>query len=149
MSILSLQNIFSITIILCLIFTHTHVYAKKNNTNHKKYYKHKSHIHKNKKKKEIKKPKCPAYIMTELKKYKNHKKLTHIARKESTFKPNAKNGHCIGLMQVNEKVWYKILKENGIVKSRKDLRSVKGNIRAGAYILKHYNNNYRRYQGKN
>lgn len=139
---MKIKLLISLIVGMCLLCSHIPVYAKSSTTKHITKHKHKKHKTKNKK------PKCPQNIMKEFKKYKNHNRLIYIAKKESTFKPKAKNGHCIGLMQVNEKVWYNILKKNNIIKSRKDLRSISGNIRAGAYILKHYNNNYRRYQGK-
>lgn len=141
------KNIFSVCICVLIALISTQVYASKshikyNNRHYKKYDKHKKIQPKHKK------HKIPPHILKEFKKYKNHKNLLYIAKKESTFKPHAKNGHCIGLMQVNEKVWYKELKKKKIIASRQDLRSISGNIRAGDYILKHYKNNYRRYQGK-
>jgi soluble lytic murein transglycosylase-like protein len=89
-------------------------------------------------------------ISSELKKY--PKIITRIAERESTFNPKAKNKGSVGLMGVNTKVWfssnpnYNLIKL-GIIKSKKELFSIRGNLKAGSYILKKCNRNYRRYRG--
>lgn len=49
---------------------------------------------------------------------------------ESHGQRKAKNKHCVGLMQVNSRVWHKALREAGI----NDI----GGIESGAYILSTY-----------
>jgi soluble lytic murein transglycosylase-like protein len=84
---------------------------------------------------------------------KKAKQINWVIERESNFEVNARNGSCIGLMQINEKVWfsknpkYNLIKL-GVLKSRKDLRNWKLNIHAGVYILRFYNWNYRKYRGK-
>jgi soluble lytic murein transglycosylase-like protein len=83
---------------------------------------------------------------------KKAKQINWVIEKESNFKVNARKGSCIGLMQINTKVWlskdpkYNLIKLE-IIKSKKDLRNWKLNIRAGVYILRFYNWNYRKYRG--
>ena len=83
---------------------------------------------------------------------KKAKQINWVIGKESNFNPYIKNDSCIGLMQINEKIWfsknpkYNLIKL-GVIKSRKDLRNWKLNIRAGVYILRFYNWNYRKYRG--
>ena len=91
---------------------------------------------------------CPPEILKEFKKYPNHRQLIAIAKKESSFNPKARNGSCYGIMQINIPVWHKELVKKKIIKNKKELYTTTGNIKAGAYILKHYNYNYNRYQGK-
>jgi soluble lytic murein transglycosylase-like protein len=85
--------------------------------------------------------------------YPKAKLITYIIQKESSFNPKAKSSSCIGLMQINTKVWfsknpkYNLIKL-GVLRSKEDLRNWKLNIKAGVYILKHYNWNYRRYRGE-
>lgn len=67
-----------------------------------------------------------------------------IAVESSYNYADVSSADCLGLMQVNPKVWVtdKDNKENlvqaGIVSKRADLFDPKKNIRAGAYILRHY-----------
>ena len=91
---------------------------------------------------------CPPEILKEFKRYQNHRQLIAIAKKESGFNPKARNGSCYGILQINIPVWHKELVKKKIIKNKKELYTITGNIKAGAYILKHYNNNYIRYQGK-
>jgi len=55
-------------------------------------------------------------------------------------------------MQINTKVWfskdpnYNLIKL-GVINSKKDLWNAELNVKAGVYILKRYNWNYRRYRG--
>jgi soluble lytic murein transglycosylase-like protein len=85
--------------------------------------------------------------------YRNPKLILSVIKRESSFDIHAKNGHCIGLMQVNSSVWfskdpkYNLIKL-GVLKSKKDLYNWKLNIKAGAYILKFYGYDYRKYRGK-
>ena len=77
--------------------------------------------------------------------------LIAIIYVESTMRPKvtSKKG-CIGLMQINPKIWLdkkneRNLINSGIVSKRKDLYTIRTNIYAGAYILnvymeKHNNN---------
>lgn len=90
---------------------------------------------------------CPVEIKREIRKYKNHKQLLYIIKRESTFKIKAKNGHCIGLSQVNHKIWTKELIGKKIIRRKRDLYTIKGSIRACVYILKQYNYNYNKYRG--
>jgi len=84
--------------------------------------------------------------------YKKASLINHVIRRESGFNVKAKNGSCVGLMQINTRVWfskdpkYNLIKL-GILQSKKDLENWKLNIKAGVYILKHYNWNYRKYRG--
>ena len=91
---------------------------------------------------------CPPEILKEFKKYPNYRQLIAIAKKESGFNPKAQNGSCYGLMQVHISVWHKKLVEKNVIKNKQELYTIKGNIKVGAYILKHYNYNYTRYKGK-
>ena len=59
--------------------------------------------------------------------------LVSIAWQESHFKPYAVNGNCIGIMQVNAKVWAKKLNIPIVM-----LVMPSVNIEVGAYILHHY-----------
>jgi soluble lytic murein transglycosylase-like protein len=84
--------------------------------------------------------------------YPKAKLITYIIQRESGFNSKAQSGSCVGLMQINTKVWfsrdpkYNLIKL-GVLKSKADLKNWKLNIKAGVYILKHYNWNYRRYRG--
>jgi soluble lytic murein transglycosylase-like protein len=86
----------------------------------------------------------------ELKKY--PKIITRIAERESTFNPKVQSKGSVGLMGINTHVWfssnpnYNLIK-SGIIKHRKDLFTIKGNLKAGYFILKKCNRNYRRYRG--
>ena len=91
-------------------------------------------------------PECPDHIKQEFRKYKNHRQLFSIAMKESSFNPNARNGSCVGLMQINQPIWYKELIEQDIIKSKKDLKNFKYNIKAADYILRLYNYDYKKYK---
>jgi len=67
----------------------------------------------------------------------NH--LVAIAKVESHFDRMAKSKKdCIGIMQINTRVWGKKLIEEGIIVSVNDLYEPSRNIMAGAYIYKHY-----------
>ena len=89
-------------------------------------------------------------LASELKKY--PKAILHNAEKESTFNPKAQSKGCVGLMGVNTRVWfssdldYNLIKL-GIVKSKKDLFSIRENLKAGYWIWKKCKRNYRRYRG--
>ena len=89
-------------------------------------------------------------LTLELKKY--PKPITTIVEKESTFNPNAKNNRCVGLMGINTNVWfsgdpkYNLIKL-GLIKTKKDLFTIKGNLKCGFYVWKHHNRNYRKYRG--
>jgi soluble lytic murein transglycosylase-like protein len=62
--------------------------------------------------------------------------LLSIIKKESEFKPKAvSSSNCIGLGQISP-IHIKELKEEGIINSRKDLTTIKGNVRSANYILK-------------
>jgi hypothetical protein len=82
------------------------------------------------------------------------KLVQHIIKKESTGKSKVRNKQCIGLMQINSKVWlskdpkYNLIKL-GIIQKKSDLLNPEHNIRAGIYILKHYKYDYKRYRGTN
>lgn len=76
--------------------------------------------------------------------------LISIIYVESTMRPKVKSKKgCIGLMQINPKIWLdkkneRSLINSGIVSKRKDLYNIHTNIYAGAYILNVYmekNNN--------
>lgn len=73
--------------------------------------------------------------------------MTYIARRESSFNPKAHSRGCVGLTGVNMKVWHKPLIEKGVIRSSRDLWTVKGNLKAGWYIFKHYGKSYKRYRG--
>ncbi len=45
---------------------------------------------------------------------------------------------CIGATQINPSIWTKQLIEEGIIKEKKDLFSIRNNILSGAYVLNHY-----------
>jgi soluble lytic murein transglycosylase-like protein len=89
-------------------------------------------------------------LASELKKY--PKAITHIAEKESTFNPKAQSKGSVGLMGINTHVWfssnpdYNLIKL-GIIKNRKDLFSIRHNLKAGHYIWKRCKRNYARYRG--
>ena len=57
---------------------------------------------------------------------------------ESTGNPRAKNGSCLGPMQVSKKWWDKALREAGIVNNRNDYFEIMNGIMAGAFVLDHY-----------
>ena len=72
------------------------------------------------------------------------KHLVAMMKVESTYKHTAKSEKgAVGLMQVNTTVWlspqneYSLLKA-GVIHKAADLRKPSQNIRAGAYILRHY-----------
>jgi len=71
---------------------------------------------------------------------------------ESDYDPWANSGQAIGLMQVNPAVWINDknnkadLVNNGVVSSKKELWEPGNNIRAGAYILRHYLNQGLKYE---
>ncbi len=79
--------------------------------------------------------------------------VNKIIHKESRGKYKAKNKHCIGLMQINTKVWLSKKSDRfnlvklGIIRRKSDLYIPEYNIKAGIYILKHYKYNYKRYRG--
>lgn len=67
------------------------------------------------------------------------KVLVGLIATESSFDPTAMSDkHCIGLSQINGKIWLKELKEVNIVKTKTELFHPAKNIKAGAYILKYY-----------
>jgi len=65
--------------------------------------------------------------------------LNSIIEIESSWNPKAisKKG-CIGLMQINPRVWVKWLKAQGIIKTKNDLFIPEKNIEAGKFILAYY-----------
>jgi soluble lytic murein transglycosylase-like protein len=89
-------------------------------------------------------------LASELKKY--PKAIAHIAEKESTFNPKAQSKGSVGLMGINTKVWfssnpdYNLIKL-GVIKSRKDLFTIRGNLKAGFYVWKKCRKSYSRYRG--
>lgn len=88
-------------------------------------------------------------LVSELKKY--PKSIIKIIEKESTFNPKAHSKGNIGLMGINSSVWfssnpdYNLIKL-GIIKHKKDLFTIRGNLKAGWYILKYYNKSYKKYK---
>lgn len=90
-------------------------------------------------------------VASGLKKY--PKAITRIAEKESTFNPLAKSKGNWGLMGININVWfssdpdYNLIKL-GIIKHKKDLLTVKGNLKAGFYIWNQCNRDYKKYKGE-
>jgi hypothetical protein len=89
-------------------------------------------------------------VASGLKKY--PKAITRIAEKESTFNPKASNDSCIGLMGICLPIWfssnpdYNLIKL-GILKTKKEVYSIKGNLKAGHYIWLRYKKDYRKYRG--
>jgi len=89
-------------------------------------------------------------VASGLKKY--PKAISRIAEKESTFNPSAKSKGNWGLMGVNVKVWfssdpdYNLIKL-GIIKNKKELLTIIGNLKAGFYIWNKCNRSYRKYRG--
>ena len=89
-------------------------------------------------------------VASGLKKY--PKAITRIAERESTFNPLAKSKGNWGLMGVNINVWfssdpdYNLIKL-GIIKHRKDLLTINGNLKAGFYIWNQCKRSYRKYRG--
>lgn len=89
-------------------------------------------------------------VASGLKKY--PKAITRIAERESTFNPLAKSCGNWGLMGINVKVWfssdpdYNLIKL-GIIKHKKDLLTVTGNLKAGFYIWNQCKRSYKRYRG--
>jgi hypothetical protein len=62
-----------------------------------------------------------------------------ICAVESNFNPNAKSRKgAIGLMGILPSVWLNDLKENGIIRSKRDLYLMPKNIASGVHILKKY-----------
>lgn len=57
---------------------------------------------------------------------------------ESSARPEAKNGGCLGLGQVSWRVWAKELKARGIALSSTDLHDPHRGLMASAMILRHY-----------
>jgi hypothetical protein len=67
--------------------------------------------------------------------------LTALIAIESGFRVNPVNKICkdaTGLGQVRTKIWAKHLIARGIIAHAEDLKTVKYNVRASAYILDHY-----------
>jgi soluble lytic murein transglycosylase-like protein len=72
--------------------------------------------------------------------------LVALITVESGFNYQAvSNKDCVGLMQINHRVWLAPENENGvsltthgIARTRQDLFNPVANVRAGAYILRHY-----------
>jgi len=95
-------------------------------------------------------PKTVREVASGLKKY--PKAISRIAERESTFNPSAKSKGNWGLMGVNVNVWfssdpdYNLIKL-GILKTKRELMTVTGNLKAGFYIWKQCNKSYRRYRG--
>ena len=65
--------------------------------------------------------------------------INAIIQIESSGNPKAvsKKG-CIGLMQVNPKIWLETLKKAKIISSKKDLFIPEKNVNSGKFILAHY-----------
>lgn len=68
--------------------------------------------------------------------------IVSVIAVESNFKNTAG-----GLMQVRPHIWMPELRKNNVVQTKKELKTVHGNIKAGAYILRHYKLNVRKYNG--
>jgi soluble lytic murein transglycosylase-like protein len=89
-------------------------------------------------------------IATELRKY--PKAIMKIAEKESTFNPKAQCNGSVGLMGINTRVWfssnpdYNLIKL-GILKSKREVYSIRGNLKAGHYIWKQCKRSYAKYRG--
>ena len=89
-------------------------------------------------------------LASELRKY--PKEITKIVERESTFNPHAKSNGSVGLMGINTRVWfssnpdYNLIKL-GIIKTKKDLFTIRGNLKAGCWIYKKCNRSYRKYRG--
>ena len=73
--------------------------------------------------------------------------MTRIVERESTFNPIARNKNCIGLAGINKNVWLKNLIAERVVEDIRDLWSIKGNIKAGWYIISQYKMCYCKYRG--
>jgi hypothetical protein len=95
-------------------------------------------------------PKTIYEVAKGLKKY--PKAISKIAERESTFNPLAKSKGNWGLMGVNINVWfssnpkYNLIKL-GVIKTKKELLTINGNLKAGFYIWKQCNKSYRKYRG--
>lgn len=57
---------------------------------------------------------------------------------ESSGRPDARNKGCLGLMQVNRRVWHDTLTDAGIIGGHEDYFRLESAVRAGAFILRHY-----------
>ena len=66
------------------------------------------------------------------------KLLASLVIIESSGDPKAKRKACIGLTQVNHKVWGKYLKELGIISRRQDLFHPGKSLEAGVIVYKKY-----------
>lgn len=98
--------------------------------------------HKNKKLSYAETKKYIDYLLICVKRYKlNINNIIAIMYIESHFNSKAVSDKgCIGLMQINYNVWGDILKEEGIIKSKKSLYKPYNNIMAGGYIFRYYLN---------
>lgn len=69
----------------------------------------------------------------------NRDLILAICLVESNFNPHVKSHKgAIGLMGIMPDVWLEELKAEGIIRERKDLYKISGNIAAGAYVLATY-----------
>jgi hypothetical protein len=69
----------------------------------------------------------------------NRDLILAICLVESNFNPHAESDKgAIGLMGIMPGVWLEELKAQGIIKEKKDLYKISGNIAAGAYVLTKY-----------
>jgi soluble lytic murein transglycosylase-like protein len=69
--------------------------------------------------------------------------LLYVMKVESGFHPEARsNKGAVGLLQINSRVWKPILKQEGVIQPGENLMSPTANIRAGAYILRCYLDQY-------
>ena len=75
--------------------------------------------------------------------------IMYLAYQESTFNPRAANGECVGLMGINATLWSEELMAKKIIRSPKELYHIGPALRAGHYILRKYNYDIHKYQGRN
>jgi hypothetical protein len=65
--------------------------------------------------------------------------LVAVGAVESRFDPMAvSHKACVGVMQINVAVWLETLRDQGMLNLAKELYDPAVNIRAGAFVLRHY-----------